>query len=72
MLSVSEIVITETTRRAWFSPDSLAQMLGCSRRSVYNLIDSGQLRSYKVPGAGRRIRPEDVDEFLGLDDGDKS
>ena len=61
---MTEVVVTEIVRRAWYTPQSLADELRMSRRSVYNLLDSGQLRSYKVPGAGRRIRPEDVDEFL--------
>ena len=61
---MTEVVVTEIVRRAWYTPQSLADELRMSRRSVYNLLDSGQLRSYKVPGAGRRIRPEDVDAYL--------
>lgn len=61
---MSEIVVTGLERRAWYTPQILADELRMSRRSVYNLLDSGQLRSYKVPGAGRRIKPEDVDEWI--------
>ena len=59
---MSVVNVTEE-RRAFFTPKTLAVFLAVSERTVYELLSSGQLASYKVAGA-RRIDPADVDEYL--------
>lgn len=53
---------TDTPRLA-YSVDEAADMIGISRRSIYELLRSGQLRSVKI-GARRLVRRSDLDTFL--------
>lgn len=43
------------SRRLFFGPQEVADLLGTSRGFIYNLIDSGSLRSLKLEG--RRMIP---------------
>ncbi len=54
---------TETPSRPAYSVDEAAGMLGISRRSIYELLRSGQLGSVKI-GARRLVRRTDLDTFL--------
>jgi excisionase family DNA binding protein len=55
--------VTETERRAFFTPKTLAQYLAISERTVRSMLASGRIASYRVEGA-RRIDPRDVDRYL--------
>jgi excisionase family DNA binding protein len=55
--------VTETERRAFFTPATLAQYLAVSERTVRSMLAAGKIASYKVEGA-RRIDPTDVDTYL--------
>lgn len=54
------------------SPNETARRLGVSRETVYRLMDSGAIPSFKV-GSVRRVRAEDLHEWIndqiGVDDG---
>lgn len=50
-------------RRAFFTPEDLADYLSVSERTIYDWLRRGDLPSYKLGGA-RRIDPADVDSFL--------
>ena len=52
----------EMTRLAW-SVDETAELLGISRRSLYELLRSGELRSVKI-GSRRLIRNADLERFV--------
>lgn len=54
-------VITE--RRAFFTTASLAKYLDLSERYVRELVNSGEIPSYKF-GRMRRVSPEDLDSWL--------
>jgi excisionase family DNA binding protein len=45
------------------SPVELQAWLGCGRTKVYELLQAGEIRSYRV-GRLVRVRKEDVEEFL--------
>lgn len=47
------------------SPAETADLLGITRQTVYNLIDRGQLRRYKV-GRLTRIPTSDVLALIGM------
>lgn len=53
---------TRTPDPALTVPDVMAE-LRVSRNKVYDLMKSGQLRSFRV-GTGRRIRRAALDEFI--------
>jgi excisionase family DNA binding protein len=54
---------TDAGRRAWFTPESLANHLQVSERMVRKWVAQGRLRSYKLDGC-RRFDPVDVDAFV--------
>ena len=62
LADMSEITIT-TTRRPWFTPDTLAAYLQVSDRLIRKWVAEGRLRSYKLDGC-RRFDPADVDAFV--------
>jgi excisionase family DNA binding protein len=45
------------------SPAELQAWLGCGRTKVYELLQSNEIRSYRI-GRLVRVRREDVEEFL--------
>lgn len=49
-------------RLAW-SVEEAAEILGISRRTIYELLRAGTLRSVKI-GSRRLIRQSDLEEFL--------
>ncbi|MEM8923795.1 MAG: helix-turn-helix domain-containing protein [Actinomycetota bacterium] len=55
---------TATAPKLAYSVEEAAEALGISRRSIYELLRSGQLGSVKI-GARRLIRRTDLDVFLG-------
>jgi excisionase family DNA binding protein len=57
------IEVVEQTRRAFFTPKTLADYLDLSERSVRELLLKRKIPSYKIEGA-RRVAPEDVDAYL--------
>jgi excisionase family DNA binding protein len=56
-------LIVQTTRQAFFTPDSLASYLQVSDRLIRKWVAEGRLRSYKLDGC-RRFDPGDVDSFV--------
>lgn len=60
---MSAEVAIHNERRAFFTPDTLAEFLAVTPRFVRKLLAEGELPSYKI-GTTRRIDPEDVDAFL--------
>lgn len=46
-----------------YTPEEAAQQLACSRRTVYELISSGDLESIKIRGA-RRIPVDAVAAYI--------
>lgn len=50
--------------RIAFSPDEVAQLLGLSRATIYNLMSRGQLR-YTTIGNRRRIHRSEVERLAG-------
>lgn len=55
-------------RRAALSPAEAAEALGVTRQTVYNLIDRGELRRFKV-GRCTRIPTADVLGLVGGEGG---
>jgi excisionase family DNA binding protein len=53
----------QTSRRAWFTPESLASYLQVSDRMIRKWVAEGRLHSYKLDGC-RRFDPTDVDAFV--------
>jgi excisionase family DNA binding protein len=62
-VAVVTAVTVVTTRRAFFTPKSLARYLAVSERTVRGWIATGEIPSYLIGGA-RRIDPADVDAYL--------
>ncbi len=50
-------------RDSLMTPVELQAWLGCGRTKVYELLQAGQIRSYRI-GRLVRVRREDVEEFL--------
>lgn len=59
------VIVTHNSnvQRRGYSALEVAEMLGITRRTVYNLIASGELRSFHI-GRAVRIRAEDVDRLV--------
>jgi excisionase family DNA binding protein len=55
--------VTDTERRAFFTPKTLAAYLAVSERTVRSMLKARKIASYRVEGA-RRIDPADVDHYL--------
>jgi len=53
----------ETAHRLAYSVEEAGQMIGLCRRTIYELMTSGQLRSVKI-GRRRLVRHTDLVEFL--------
>ena len=56
----------DTNIRFAYSPAEAAQLLGLSRKGVYDLMSSGQLRSTNI-GKSRRIPVTELRRLAGLD-----
>jgi excisionase family DNA binding protein len=54
---------SKETRDSLMSPAQLQAWLGCGRTKVYELLQTGEIRSYRV-GRLVRIRKQDLEEFL--------
>ncbi len=50
-------------QRRVYSPAQVAEYLGCQRGFVFQLIRTGELRSFKL-GRLRRISADSIDAFL--------
>lgn len=50
-------------RRPFFTPQTLAEYLAVSERTIYDLAARRKIPSYKV-GGSRRFDPREIDEFL--------
>lgn len=48
---------------ALLTPAEVQAWLGCGRTKVYELLQAGEIRSYRV-GRLVRVRREDAEEFL--------
>lgn len=48
------------------SVKSLAKRWDCSRKTVYNLIDAGNLRAFSIGPRGTRITDEEIERWEGL------
>jgi excisionase family DNA binding protein len=60
---MSRVQVTDTARRRFFTPKTLADYLALSERTVREMLRSGALPSYRIEGS-RRIDPADVDDYL--------
>lgn len=47
----------------YYNTEEVAEILGVSVRSIYNYIDEGKLKAYKV-GWGWRFKETDIDNFV--------
>jgi excisionase family DNA binding protein len=54
---------TGTEGKEWYSPDELWRWLGLGRTKTYELLQSGEIPSYKI-GRVRRIRRHDIEVWL--------
>lgn len=54
---------TEAGGKEWYSPDELWRWLGLGRTKTYELLQSGEIPSYKI-GRVRRIRRRDIEAWL--------
>lgn len=54
---------TEAEGKEWYSPDELWRWLGLGRTKIYELLQSGEIPSYKI-GRIRRIRRVDIETWL--------
>jgi excisionase family DNA binding protein len=52
-----------TADTAWLGTPEAAQRLGITQRTLYRLIDDGQIPAYKM-GRVFRVKESDLDEFL--------
>ena len=50
--------------KGMLTPIDVAGMLGCSRQTVYNLIQSGELRAMRVRPRMYRIAKDDFDSYM--------
>jgi excisionase family DNA binding protein len=60
---MSQVQVTDTVRRPFFTPKTLAEYLALSERTVREMLRNGALPSYRIEGS-RRIDPADVDAYL--------
>lgn len=60
---MSALRVTEKDLRPFFTVKGLCRYLSISERSLYSMLASGELPSYKVAGS-RRIDPTDVEKYL--------
>ena len=49
--------------KEWFTTDELVRWLGLGRTKTYEMLQSGEIPSYKI-GRVRRIRRQDVEAWL--------
>jgi excisionase family DNA binding protein len=56
-------VLSTGPARLAYSPDEIAELTGCSRQHIYNLMSRGELRSVKL-GRSRRILHDDLVALL--------
>lgn len=54
---------TEAEDKEWYSPDELWRWLGLGRTKTYELLQSGEIPSYKIRRI-LRIRRRDVEAWL--------
>ena len=50
--------------RALLNLGQVAQVLGCSRTTVWRLVSSGELPSVKITSSLRRVDPEDLERWI--------
>jgi excisionase family DNA binding protein len=62
---VSALRVVTEDRRPFFTPKTLAEFLAISERSVWHLLTTRKIASYKVAGS-RRVAAEDVDAYLAV------
>ncbi len=51
------------TKITWLSTKAAAEYLGITTRTLYRLVDAGQLAAYKF-GRVLRLKQDDVDAFI--------
>ena len=59
--------ITELLQRPALSPQQAADVIGCSRMHVYNLVTRGELSAHKVGGL-TRIPTREILALMGVGD----
>ena len=55
--------MTKSTGEDWVGVPALAKELGVTMRTIYRILDTGELESYKL-GRVIRIKRADVDAYL--------
>lgn len=53
-----------TAEHSWLTPAEAADVLRCSRRTIYRMVSGGVLAAARLPGGGLRLRQEDLDALL--------
>ena len=53
-----------TVQRVAYSPAEAAEVLGCTRQTIYNLINRGELRRYKI-GRSTKLNAAEVHALVG-------
>jgi excisionase family DNA binding protein len=57
--------VTKSTGEDWLGVPALARKLGVTMRTVYMILDTGQLPAYRI-GRVIRIKRADVERYLEL------
>jgi excisionase family DNA binding protein len=55
--------VSTQVNKEWWSPKELQEWLGCGRTKIYELLQSGEIPSYRI-GRLVRVRKEDIELFL--------
>src|SRR3954468_12360722 len=74
-----DMALSETTQEQSFEPrigrsvslDHAAQLLNVSRRTIYNRIREGRLRTIRTLGGSQRVLLDSVNENVGQDETDR-
>lgn len=67
---VREEVIDTAGWENWLTVEQVAEESGCSVRTVYRKVKSGEIRRYVTPG-GYRFKPEDLDRIAEIIEDDE-
>lgn len=55
---------TNPIPRRWITPDEAAERLGCTTRTVRNMIARGELTGYRLGTRSIRLDIDEVDDLL--------
>lgn len=58
------VTLGEIREKDYLSPEELAVLLGCGRTTVYALLRTGEIPSFRIGSRVRRVRRADVEEYI--------